>query len=76
MSHIGHPVLNDRKYGKGFLTKMTKLSDEDQSIILNQKRHALHAEMIKFTHPSSKKLLNFNSTLPDDLLLLKNMLSK
>tara|TARA_Y100000590_G_scaffold470718_1_gene668384 strand:+ start:10685 stop:11689 length:1005 start_codon:yes stop_codon:yes gene_type:complete len=76
MAHMGHPILNDSKYGKGFLTKMTKLSHEDQEIILNQKRHALHAEMIKFTHPSSKKILNFNTELPDDLLLLKNMLSK
>lgn len=49
LAEIGHPVVGDRKYGKG---------DEAH------KRLALHARSISFTHPFSGKQLTFETKAP------------
>ncbi|MDG2187711.1 MAG: RluA family pseudouridine synthase [Hyphomicrobiales bacterium] len=76
LEHIGNPVICDAKYGKGFNTKMKQLSNiKDQEILSQCKRHALHSENITFMHPTNNEIMTFKSELPDDLKILKNILS-
>ncbi|MFH0834520.1 MAG: RluA family pseudouridine synthase [Patescibacteria group bacterium] len=63
LQSIGHPILGDPVYG---------------SKKINQKfgapRLFLHAEQLKFIHPTTKKLVEFHAPLPDDLAkFLKNL---
>ena len=50
LSENGHPVVGDRKYGKG--------NDAYGTL-------ALHARSISFTHPVSGKRLTFETSIPD-----------
>jgi tRNA pseudouridine32 synthase/23S rRNA pseudouridine746 synthase/23S rRNA pseudouridine1911/1915/1917 synthase len=50
LAEIGHPVLGDKKYGKGKET---------------YKRLALHAKSISFVHPFSGKRLTFETGFPE-----------
>ena len=50
LSEKGHPVLGDRKYGKG--------NDPCTSL-------ALHARSLSFTHPVSGKRLSFATAIPE-----------
>jgi len=54
LAYIGHPVLGDDKYG----------SSADIG------RPALHAKTIGFTHPVTKKYVEFTSELPEDMVKL------
>jgi RluA family pseudouridine synthase len=58
LAGIGHPVVGDRKYGKG-----TK----------EPKRLALHAHCITFKHPYSGTLLTFETQVPPYLYTLVGM---
>jgi RluA family pseudouridine synthase len=50
LSEIGHPIVGDRKYGKGNEVNI---------------RLALHAKSISFKHPSTGKQLTFETGFPD-----------
>ena len=52
---LGHPIVGDRKYGA-------------KSSPIN--RIALHARSLKFAHPISKKLMEFELPVPQRFLLL------
>jgi 23S rRNA pseudouridine1911/1915/1917 synthase len=56
LSHIGHPVVGDRLYG----------SQKGMS------RQALHAKTLGFFHPATKKFMEFDSTIPEDMQNLIN----
>jgi len=78
LKYKGTSLLGDRQYGKknarfkkinsDFLNKLSKLSGQ-----------ALHAKTLEFTHPLTKKRINFNSELPNGfkkiLSLLENLSS-
>jgi RluA family pseudouridine synthase len=55
LSEMGHPVVGDRKYGKG--------NDSHGTL-------ALHAVSISFTHPVSGKRLTFETSIPDSFTRL------
>jgi len=57
---IGHPLVGETVYAfrKDFKLKF--------------KRVALHAAMLEFAHPVTKKIMKFNSTLPSDMDKLLN----
>jgi len=61
-SQNGFPILGDRKYaiGKEFAVKF--------------KRTALHASKVQWYHPIYKKIIDINSSLPDDMtgLIMKH----
>lgn len=67
MAHIGHPLIGDPLYGRGFKSKLGKLPEGAQAKIAGLERQALHAARLAFVHPVSGTLLEFNSPLPDDL---------
>ncbi|HXH99044.1 MAG TPA: RluA family pseudouridine synthase [Sphingobacteriaceae bacterium] len=69
MKHIGHPLFNDDTYGGDKIIKGTVFSKYRQ-FIANcfeiMPRQALHAMSLGFIHPSTKKMMNFETTLPED----------
>ena len=58
LKYIGHPIFAD------FLYAGRKTSRKDRNIL---PRVFLHASKIAFTHPVSKKLMEFESPLPKEL---------
>lgn len=58
---IGHPVLGDKTYG-------SKTSVEIGKRKITFPRQMLHAELLGFTHPATKKYLEFSRPLPEDML--------
>jgi 23S rRNA pseudouridine1911/1915/1917 synthase len=67
MAHIGHPVLGDPLYGRGFRTKALRLDAGAQSVLADLGRQALHAAVLGFPHPISGKDMLFESALPRQL---------
>jgi 23S rRNA pseudouridine1911/1915/1917 synthase len=67
LAHIGHPLVGDPLYGRGFESKLRKLPEPLQGKLAGLKRQALHAEHLAFVHPTGDTLLKFNSPLPVDL---------
>ena len=70
MSHIGHPLFNDERYGGSEIRKGTIYSKYKQ-FILNCfelcPRQALHARTLGFVHPSTGQWMQFESALPADM---------
>jgi 23S rRNA pseudouridine1911/1915/1917 synthase len=67
MAHIGHPLLGDPVYGKGFLTRAARLPEAARDQLATLGRQALHAAELGFEHPLTRKSLRFQSQLPADL---------
>jgi len=70
MKHIGHPLFNDSTYGGDQILRGTTFSKYRQFIqncfqILP--RQALHAQSLGFLHPTTGKMMLFESELPDDM---------
>jgi 23S rRNA pseudouridine1911/1915/1917 synthase len=76
LAHIGHPVLGDRLYGRGFKTKASLLGSEAQAMLAALGRQALHAATLGFIHPISGKACLFESPLPLDLQRLRDALAE
>ena len=69
MKHIGHPLFNDKRYGGDKILKGTTFTKYKQFVDNCFKllpRQALHAKTLGFEHPITKKVLTFNSDLPED----------
>jgi 23S rRNA pseudouridine1911/1915/1917 synthase len=70
MKYIGHPLFNDATYGgdkplKGTVfTKYKQFVDNCFKIL---PRQALHAKSLGFIHPTTNKMMHFDSELPDDM---------
>ena len=76
MKHIGHTLFNDATYGGNQVLKGTVFSKYKQFVENCFKvipRQALHAKTLGFIHPKTKKLMQFDSDLPDDF---KNAIEK
>ena len=74
LASIGHPLLGDDTYGKGFRTKSARLPPEARPVLAGLGRQALHAYLLAIEHPSGGKYLEFRSELPDDLRRLRHSL--
>lgn len=70
LAAMGHPLLGDRVYGSGFLTKANALPDPQRKAVEGLPRHALHAWLLGFAHPSSGAEMRFESPFPADLAAL------
>lgn len=71
MSHLGHPLFNDKKYGGGEIVKGTVFSKYKQFVencFRVLPRHALHAKELGFIHPATGKEMFFDSELPQDMV--------
>lgn len=73
MSHIGHPLFNDARYGGAEIRKGTIYAKYRQFIencFDLCPRQALHAKTLGFVHPGTGKMIRFDSRLPDDMTAL------
>ena len=76
MASIGHPLFADERYGGMEIRKGTIYAKYKQFIrncFELCPRQALHARTLGFEHPSTHKILRFDSVLPEDML---NLLDK
>lgn len=62
MDYIGHPIINDKVYGK------RKLLDETGQ--------CLHAKKLGFIHPSTGKYMEFDSELPECFVNIEKQLER
>ncbi len=70
--HIGHPLFNDERYGGNLILKGTTFTKYKQFVDNCFKalpRQALHAKTLGFEHPITKKWLQFDSEIPEDMHL-------
>ena len=68
--HIGHALFNDERYGGNEILKGTTFSKYKQFVencFKELPRQALHAKTLGFIHPTTGKLLQFNTEIPDDI---------
>ena len=73
MSHIGHPLFNDARYGGSEIRKGTIYAKYRQFIencFELCPRQALHARTLGFIHPKTGETIRFDSRLPDDMTAL------
>lgn len=69
MQYIGHPLFNDERYGGDKILKGTTFSKYKQFIencFDIMPRHALHARMLGFVHPTTGEEMVFESQTPAD----------
>ena len=67
MAHCGHPLLGDKIYGSGFMTKANRLGDEARAALADLDRQALHAAVLGLEHPRTGETLRFESAMPADM---------
>ena len=75
LSHLGHPLLGDPAYGKGFLASVKNLSASARQALENLGRQALHAQVLGFEHPVTGRVLRFESPPPPAFQELLDALS-
>jgi len=76
MKSIGHRIFNDVDYGGEQILKGTKTATYKKFVencFALCPRQALHAKLLEIEHPATKKIMKFESELPDDM---KNLLDK
>ncbi len=67
--YIGHTLFNDARYGGDQILKGTTFTKYKQFVdncFKIMPRQALHAKTLGFIHPTTNKLMQFNSELPED----------
>ncbi len=73
MQYLGHPLFNDSTYGGDKIVKGTTFTKYRQFVDNCFKiipRQALHAKSLGFEHPRTKEWMQFDSELPEDLVLV------
>ncbi len=70
MTYLGHPLLGDATYGRGFAASAAKLGEAARAALVALDRQALHAAVLGFEHPVTGRALRFESPPPPDLALL------
>ena len=69
LAHIGHPIFGDPVYGgrdqaRGVRPEYRRQANWMLSLI---KRQALHAQKLRFAHPTTGEMMEFTAPLPEDL---------
>ncbi len=67
MAHLGHPLIGDPDYGRGFRTKANRLPEPVREDAAGFPRQALHAWLLAFQHPESGENMRFTSPPPADM---------
>jgi 23S rRNA pseudouridine1911/1915/1917 synthase len=70
MAHIGHPVIGDQDYGRGFRTKAARLAEPLRTAAKDFPRQALHAKLLAFSHPVTGETMRFEAPMPADMAAL------
>jgi 23S rRNA pseudouridine1911/1915/1917 synthase len=72
LKHIGHTLFNDERYGGNQILKgttFTKYKQFVQNCFNLLPRQALHAKTLGFEHPVTRKFMEFDTPLPNDMIL-------
>jgi len=70
MKHIGHPLFGDSAYGGDKILKGTTFTKYKQFVdncFALMPRQALHAFILGFEHPTTHKMMHFESPMPEDM---------
>lgn len=73
MKHIGHPLLNDARYGGDEILRGTTSAKYRQFVnncFAICPRQALHARTLGFVHPETGEEMFFSAPVPDDMTLM------
>lgn len=76
LAHIGHPLLADPVYGKGFRSSVRTLGPAARDAVEKLGRQALHAAVLGFHHPLTGAKLRFESPLAPELARLHRALKE
>ncbi|MDT9587621.1 MAG: 23S rRNA pseudouridine(1911/1915/1917) synthase RluD [Candidatus Arsenophonus melophagi] len=75
MAHINHPLFGDFVYGWR-QRPLTGISEEFRQIIKNFNRQALHATMLRLCHPITGIEMEWQTDIPEDMMILINLLKE
>lgn len=75
LSHIYYPLVGDQLYGKNRIVP-GRLTPQLKKALFSFKRQALHAFRLCLMHPRSKKTMNFEAPIPEDMTQLLHLLRK
>ena len=67
-------LVGDKQYGKKNI-KFRKINEKFLNLIENLDGQVLHAQTLKFVHPSTQKLVNFKSDLPPNFKKILDLLN-
>jgi 23S rRNA pseudouridine1911/1915/1917 synthase len=72
LTHLGHPLIGDPQYGRARQPPRPKTPAEEKAFTAaaNFPRQALHAYVLGFQHPSTHKVMRFESEWPADMAAL------
>ena len=78
MSNINFPLVGDKLYGKNKINRYCKdIKNFNKFLLLkNFQRQALHAYVLGFIHPTTKKYVEFKYEMPEDMLKLLEFVVK
>ena len=78
MSNINFPLVGDKLYGKNKINRYGKdIKNFNKFLLLkNFQRQALHAYVLGFIHPTTKKYVEFKYEMPEDMLKLLEFVVK
>ncbi|BAP58649.1 23S rRNA pseudouridine(1911/1915/1917) synthase RluD [Candidatus Tachikawaea gelatinosa] len=74
MASVNHPIIGDPVYGRNHKVFNKKFSKILNHLTNNFKRQALHADILSFIHPITKKLMEWKISLPKDIKLLIDLI--
>jgi 23S rRNA pseudouridine1911/1915/1917 synthase len=72
LSYVGHPVIGDSTYGGGRENSIR--NPRIRQGVRSLRRHFLHSARLAFTHPGTGERLEFNSSLPVELVAFMALL--
>jgi 23S rRNA pseudouridine1911/1915/1917 synthase len=72
LTHLGHPLIGDPQYGRARQPPRPKTPAEEKAFAAaaDFPRQALHAYILGFQHPSTHKVMRFESRWPHDMAAL------
>ena len=72
LTHLGHPLIGDPQYGRARQPPRPKTPAEEKAFVAaaHFPRQALHAYVLGFQHPSTHKVMRFESQWPPDMAVL------
>jgi 23S rRNA pseudouridine1911/1915/1917 synthase len=79
LSSIGKPIFGDATYGGRQIrsgSELPQIRNRVHDLLEIMPRQALHAKTLGFIHPKTRKMMSFDSELPDDIQLLIAKLTK
>lgn len=76
MTSIQCPLIGDKVYKTNKISKFSQNKDTFNKylILKNFSRHALHAYHLGFKHPKTNKYIEFNSSMPNDMQNLLDLI--